>query len=96
MGGTPPPGRLAPFTIPAYSSSKHTFWFLFHQNQLKCSRVIVRTNLEQGEFAKYFQMVAQVVFWRNTTRVPNFIQIGQELDIAATQSISALIKVSRC
>ena len=43
MGGTPPPGRFDPLTIPAYSSPKHTFWF--HQNRSRITQVIVVTNL---------------------------------------------------
>ena len=36
--------RFCPFTIPAYSSSKRTFWFLFHQNRSRFTQVIVYTN----------------------------------------------------
>ena len=36
--------RFWSFTIPAYSPSKQTFWFLFHQNRSRFTRVIVRTN----------------------------------------------------
>jgi len=36
--------RFWPFSIPAYSSSKQTFWFLFHQNRSRITRVLVGTN----------------------------------------------------
>ena len=85
--------RFWPFTIPAYSSSKQTFYFLFNQNQSRFTRVIVSTNLEQ-RISKIFAnggpigwYLARVLFWWNTTGIPNFIQIGQGLDIAAIQSI---------
>ena len=56
LWGVPlPPGRFDPFTIPAYSSPKHTFWFLFtfpffHIHESR--KVRVSNNLQKEIFWK--------------------------------------------
>ena len=37
--------RFNPFAIPTESLSKHTFWFLFHQNRLRFTQVIVSSRI---------------------------------------------------